>query len=66
MALALFLRRNAEPEEPERLEGTMNSSVQAMTPDDLAKHLQKERQAGIFDEMMDQYDRQNAVEAHTV
>jgi hypothetical protein len=37
-----------------------------MTPSELTKHLQKDRKTGIFDEMMDEYDRQNAVEAHTV
>ena len=43
----------------------MNTPV-AMNLSELTDVLKKDRRAGIFDEMMDQYDRQNAVEAHTV
>jgi hypothetical protein len=40
--------------------------MEPMYLSELTHVLKKERQAGMYDEMMDQYDRQNAVEAHTV
>lgn len=44
----------------------MNTPTVPMNLSELTELLQKDEGGRLFDEMMDQYDRQNAVEAHTV
>jgi hypothetical protein len=42
------------------------NTMPAMSLSELAEVLQTDRRTGMFDEMVEQYDRKNAVEAHTV
>ena len=44
----------------------MNTPTAPMNLSELTEVLQKDRGGRLFDEMLDQYDRQNSVEAHTV